>query len=215
MLTVGPEHEVQLGSHGTQTSAEDPVPPTHVNPGSIVLQSAAQPSVPSVLPSSQRSTSVRRPSPHTALHTSSVLIEPPLQTNPTCPRYAPKGIPPTWQERQAQCLSVPTGCGRPPLRRGCVRISWCGSGVRGYAVSDAHLDLAQRAAAVAGDRVVVVALLRGDPIHAAAIATERCACVHAADARALGAGRRARPSKLNACATQPTDPAREGHHIMR
>ena len=53
---VGPEQRLQLPWQGKQVSRASDVPPEHVKPSSIVLQSALQPSVSIVLPSSHAST---------------------------------------------------------------------------------------------------------------------------------------------------------------
>jgi hypothetical protein len=81
-VAAAPKHVEQLASHVTQVSASVELPPEHVKPSSMWEQSALQPSVPIVLPSSHASFPTRFPSPQTAVHESIELIVPPEQTNP-------------------------------------------------------------------------------------------------------------------------------------
>ena len=81
-VPVGPAHVAQLPWQATHTSAVLPVPPTHVKPSSIAMQSALHPSLSIVLPSSQTSSPTRNPSPHTAAQLSGWSMVPPWQTKP-------------------------------------------------------------------------------------------------------------------------------------
>ena len=74
-----PVHVAQLSWHGVQVSVEAFEPPEHVKPSSIALQSPAQPSSATLLPSSQLSVPTRKSSPQMGEHVSEAWKEPPAQ----------------------------------------------------------------------------------------------------------------------------------------
>ena len=81
-VACGPLQMAQLAWHRLQLSAEVGLPPAHVKPSSMWVQSPEQPSPLTVLLSSHASVPTRRPSPQMDRHVSRELMLPPEQENP-------------------------------------------------------------------------------------------------------------------------------------